>query len=127
VEQSGPVRAVVKIEGMHKAERGERAWLPFVVRMYFYGGREEVRLVHTFVFDGDAEKDFIRGLGLRFAVPMREQVHNRHVRFAGDGEGVWAEPVQPLTGRRVLAGHAFETQLAGERDDAVPERGSGDA
>jgi hypothetical protein len=89
-------------------------------------------MVHSIVFDGDQEKDFIKGLGVSFAVPMREQVHNRHVRFSGDAEGVWAEPLQPATGRRVLtlpgaggggrgaAGQgpgqqAFEMQLAGKR------------
>jgi hypothetical protein len=126
VEQSGPVRAVVKFEGTHKAERGNREWLPFVVRLYFYSGQQDVRLVHTIIFDGDHEKDFVRGLGISFAVPLREQVHNRHVRFAGNGDGIWAEPVQPLTGRRVLAGNAFETQLAGKRVpnvDAFDPRG----
>ncbi|MCU1237783.1 MAG: hypothetical protein JWP63_5750, partial [Candidatus Solibacter sp.] len=76
VENSGPVRTVVKIEGVHKG--GSREWLPFVVRLYFYAGSAPVRLVHTIVFDGDHEKDFIKALGLVFAVPMREQVHNRH-------------------------------------------------
>ena len=28
-EQTGPVRAVVKIEGVHKSEKGSREWLPF--------------------------------------------------------------------------------------------------
>ena len=83
VEQTGPVRAVVKIEGVHKAETGAREWLPFTVRLYFYAGLEQVRLVHTIVFDGDDQKDFIRGLGVAFSVPMREQIHNRHVRFSG--------------------------------------------
>jgi hypothetical protein len=113
VEQTGPVRAVVKIEGTHKNEA--REWLPFTVRLYFYGGTEPVRLVHTIVFDGDHEKDFIKGLGLTFAVPMREQVHNRHVRFSGEGDGLWSEPVQPLTGRRTLPGNPYTDQLAGKR------------
>ena len=34
--------------------------------------------------DGDEQKDFIKGLGIRFDVPMRQQTHNRHVRFAGE-------------------------------------------
>jgi hypothetical protein len=85
VEQSGPVRAVVKIDGVHKATPGAREWLPFTVRLYFYAGQSDVRLLHTIVFDGDHEKDFIRGLGVAFAVPMREQMHNRHVRFTGEG------------------------------------------
>jgi hypothetical protein len=113
LEQSGPVRATVKIEGVHK--NASREWLPFVVRLYFYSGLETVRLVHTIVFDGDHEKDFIRGLGLSFAVPMREQVHNRHVRLSGEGEGLWSEPVQPITGRRILQGASYPDQLAGKR------------
>ncbi len=99
VEQSGPVRAVLKIDGVHKAVDATREWLPFVVRLYFYAGQESVRLVHTIIYDGDEQKDFIRGLGLEFAVPMREQIHNRHVRFSGEGSGLWAEPIQPMVGR----------------------------
>jgi hypothetical protein len=93
LEQSGPVRAVVKIEGMHKAEGGAREWLPFVVRFYFYAGQQQMRMVHTILFDGDKEKDFIRGLGLAFEVPFREEVQNRHVRFSNSNGGLWAEPV----------------------------------
>ena len=81
LEQSGPVRATVKIEGVHK--NASREWLPFTVRLYFYSGQEAIRLVHTIVYDGDHEKDFIRGLGLSFAIPMREQLHNRHIRLSG--------------------------------------------
>ena len=121
LEQAGPVRAVVKVEGRHQAVGGGRAWLPFTVRLYFTAGTEAVRLVHTFIFDGDQEKDFIRGLGVRFAVPLREQPHNRHVRFAGEGDGLWAEPVQPAVGRqgRFVAGPGgadiYPDQLAGRR------------
>src|ERR1039457_3393698 len=113
VEQTGTVRAVVKIEGVHKNDA--REWLPFTVRLYFYSGLESVRLVHTIVFDGDQEKDFIKGLGLAFAVPMREQAHNRHVRFSGEGGGLWSEPVQPLSGRGQLDGNPYPDQLAGKR------------
>ncbi|OAM90446.1 Tat pathway signal sequence domain protein [Termitidicoccus mucosus] len=98
VEQNGPVRAVVKIKGRHTGK--ERAWLPFTLRLYFYAGGEAVRMMHSFVFDGDAEKDFIRGLGMRFDVPMTDLMHDRHVRFAGEGRGLWAEAVRGLTGIR---------------------------
>ena len=69
VEQSGPVRAVVKFEGVHKGAKSGREWLPFTVRLYFYSGQTSVRMVHTITFDGDQEKDFVRGLGVQFAVP----------------------------------------------------------
>jgi hypothetical protein len=98
VEQSGPVRAVVLIEGMHRGATSGREWLPFTVRFYFYSGQTSVRVVHSIVFDGDQEKDFVRGLGLQFAVPMREEARNRTVRFAGPDGGLWSEPLQPAGG-----------------------------
>lgn len=114
VEQSGPVRAVVKIEGKHKASNGERAWLPFTVRLYFFAGLDSIKMVHSFVFDGDQEQDFIRGLGIRLSVPLREQYHNRHVRFAGD-TGLFAEPAQVILGRRNPGMDLYNRQIAGQR------------
>lgn len=125
VEQSGPVRAVVKVEGMHKSQEGTREWLPFVVRLYFYGGPRPIRLVHSVVFDGDEHRDFIRGLSVVFDVPMREEIQNRHVRFSGEGDGLWAEPIQPLIGRqgRSITGanrrDVYYDQIEGNR---VPNR-----
>ena len=85
-------------------------------------------LIHTIIFDGDQEKDFISGLGLVFDVPLREQVHNRLVRFTGQGDGMWAESTQPVSGRRPLmvnGQNALSDQVAGKRlpDKAqLPER-----
>jgi hypothetical protein len=122
LEQSGPLRAVVKVEGLHRATEGTREWLPFIVRLYFQAGSAEVRLVHTFVFDGDDRKDFIKGIGLAFAIPFREDLHNRHIRFVGDGSGVWAQPIRMLPGYRWQAGQEvgalYEKHLAGQR---IPE------
>lgn len=101
VERAGTIRTLVKLEGVHKSNDG-REWLPFVVRLYFYVGSEEVKMVHSFIYDGDQDKDFIRSLGIRFDVPMREALYNRHIAFSGADGGVWSEPVQPLVGRRVL-------------------------
>jgi hypothetical protein len=122
LEQSGPVRAVIKIEGVHQSQQSGREWLPFVVRLYFHAGQTAVRLVHTIVFDGNEQKDFIRGLGVVFAVPLREQVQNRQVRFSGEGAGLWSEPVQPMVGRggRFVADPAsgrdvYPDQIAGKR------------
>jgi hypothetical protein len=95
VEQQGPVRGVIKIEGMHRGIASKREWLPFTVRLYFYSGQTSVRVVHTIVFDGDQEKDFVRGLGLEFDVPMRDDPMNRTARFAGEDGGLWSEPLQP--------------------------------
>jgi hypothetical protein len=119
VEQTGPVRAVVKIEGVHRqaaggAGAGGREWLPFVVRLYFYAGQQPVRMVHSIVFDGDQNKDFIKGLGITFDVPMREQSQNRHVRVAGANGGVWAEPLQLMIQRGGRGGGGVN-QVDGQR------------
>jgi hypothetical protein len=120
VEQNGPVRAVVKIEGKHVSESGNRSWLPFIVRLYFYAGQQSIRMVHTIIYDGDQQKDFIRGLGLVFDVPLNEQLYNRHIRFSGDNGRLWDEPCQPLTGRRMFDYRKglYAEQLTGKR---IPE------
>ncbi|HVS54530.1 MAG TPA: hypothetical protein VHD62_19395 [Opitutaceae bacterium] len=119
LEQSGPIRAVVKITGTHKSTAGERAWLPFSVRLYFFAGSGAIKLTHTIIFDGDAQKDFIKGLGLSFAVPFKEELHNRHLRFVGDGDGVWVQPVRMLPGYRSQTGQTigqlYADHLGGKR------------
>ncbi len=114
LESSGPVRAVVKINGKHAAAAGSRSWLPFVVRLYFYAGGDAVRLLHTIIYDGDPQNDAISGLGVRFAVPLRGEFHDRHVRFSGQEQGLFAEAVRSVTGLRRDPGTAVkEAQLAG--------------
>lgn len=118
VEQAGPVRAVVRIEGKHAATN--RAWLPFTVRLYFHAGGDLVRLMHTILFDGDAAKDFIAGLGVTFTVPLRGELHDRHVRFGGPDDGVFGEAVRGITGLRRNPGpEACAAQVAGRATPPV--------
>lgn len=127
LEQSGPIRAVVKLEGAHKATKGDRVWLPFTVRLYFFAGSGEIRLTHSFIFDGDGASDFLRGIGLSFSVPFKEEQQNRHMRLVGEGDGVWAQPVLMIPGFRAQVGKnigdLYATQLAGQR---IPNLGDFD-
>lgn len=116
VEQDGPIRAVIRVEGRHEGE-GEQ-WLPFSLRLYFHAGSASVRIVHSLIFDGDPAHRFIRGLGLQGDVPMHDALVDRHVRFAGQDGGLWAEAVRPLTGLRRDPGAAFRAAQVGGR--AVP-------
>lgn len=121
VEQTGPLRAVIKITGTHHRESGEQ-WLPFSARLYFYAGGESVRICHTFVFDGDEHKDFIRALGLRFELPQRDEIYNRHVRFVGEGDGLWAESPLGITGLRRDPGKAVrDAQIDGRATPPIAE------
>ncbi|MFF8842015.1 Tat pathway signal sequence domain protein [Streptomyces sp. NPDC015127] len=118
-EQDGPVRAVVRIDGRHR--KGRRSWLPFSVRLYFYAGAESFRMVHTLTYDGDqtagqSTGDFIRGLGVRFSVPMRDKEYDRHIRIAGEGKGFLTEAVKGITGMRRDPGAAVRAaQVKGEK------------
>ena len=96
IERAGRVRTVVKVEGVHRSQTTGRAWLPFVVRLYFYQGSDQVKVVHTFIYNGDEQRDMITSLGIRFQIPVQEAAYNRHVAFATEDGGVWAEPVQLL-------------------------------
>lgn len=112
VEQDGPLRAVVRVEG-HHVDASARV-LPFTLRLYFHAGSQCVRVVHSMVFDHQPDRTFLRGLGLRGTVPMRGALHDRHVRFGGEDGGLWGEAVRPLTGLRRDPGAAFRAaQIAG--------------
>ena len=102
LEQNGPVRAVVRLEGRHRQDGpgNGRSWLPFVVRFYFHANARSVRMVHSFIWDGDPERDFLAGLGVRFTVPLEAELHNRHIRIAGADGGFLAVAVRGLTGLR---------------------------
>jgi hypothetical protein len=120
VEQSGPVRAVVRLSGTYRRTQGSaRRILPWTLRVYLAAG-EAVRLVHSFTWDADASRDFVRGLGLRMDVPLNDETYDRHIRFGVSGGGVWGEAVRGLTGLRRDPGAAVDA--AQVQGTATPPR-----
>lgn len=101
LEQDGPMQAVLKLEGRHRSvsSSGSQEWLPYTLRLYFHAGLDSIRVVHTFHYDGNPHQDYIRGLGIRFSIPMRGPLYNRHVRFGGD-RGLFSESPKTLHTRR---------------------------
>lgn len=113
VEQDGPLRAVIRVEGAHRDV--DREWLPFVVRLIAVAGARSVRIVHSFTWDGDPDADFLSSLGIRFDVPLRAESHDCHVRFTDAEGGVLHEAVRGLTGLRKNPGDPVRhAQTAGE-------------
>ncbi|OCT15751.1 hypothetical protein A8709_15920 [Paenibacillus pectinilyticus] len=125
IEQDGPIRAVVKLDGRLRSTTGSREWLPFTLRLYAYAGLETIKLVHTFYYDGNPHEDVIKGLGIRFGVPMRGAHYNRHIRFAGD-RGAFSESPKTLHTRRTKGKYKelFERQTLGEMTDFDPAEDS---
>lgn len=63
LEETGPLQAVFCIHGRH-VNAGEAA-MPFVIRIYFGYNSAEIRIEHTFLFDGEEQRDFLKGMGIR--------------------------------------------------------------
>lgn len=128
--QNTPFRVAVKVEGKHKGISAGREWLPFTIYCVMYQGMPTISITHSFVYDSDGQEDFIKGLGLSFTVPFRDEVHNRHYRFAGDGEngaGFWCQPVLLAPGYRPSAGriyaNSYEAYLQGAALPPMAELG----
>ncbi|KAI7259546.1 hypothetical protein KC345_g10286, partial [Hortaea werneckii] len=95
LEEAGPLRAVVKLEGTHQYKNRDAALFPFVIRLYVYAGSDEIRMVHSFAFDADENTDYLKGLAVHFHMEATGELWNRHVGFTGD-TGMFYEAVQPM-------------------------------
>ncbi|MCD8129879.1 MAG: hypothetical protein LUE16_01145 [Lachnospiraceae bacterium] len=107
VEDGGPLLWCFKLEGSHvlmpeeslasaSFQTGEGSdagstsdtdgeqIIPFVVRLYFGIDSGQVHITHTFLYDGDVNRDFLKGLGIRFYTGLQGESYNRHVRFGTD-------------------------------------------
>jgi hypothetical protein len=127
VSEDNTVRALVTVRGKHTTTEGSdhEDWLPFVLRFYLYAGSDAIRLVHSITFDGQHDKDFISGLGIRFQVPLEGEKHyNRHIRLAGTDGGFLNEAVKGITGLRRDPGEVVRTaQVDGK---ALPDESTWD-
>ncbi len=76
VEESGPLRAVVRLEGLTNNTEPTR----IILRLEFLAGHPQVRLTHTAVFRfADPRKTWLTGLGVE--LPLAKE--GRAIRFGG--------------------------------------------
>ena len=69
IEEEGPLRAVVRVEGRHVSPDGG-SFCPYILRLHVFAGRPEIRLQHTFVFDRDPERVELGEVGMRFPLGL---------------------------------------------------------
>lgn len=111
LEKNHSVKAVVKVTGKYRYKAKE--WLPFQIRFTFYRNNPEIRMVHTFFYDGNPNKDMIKGIGLRYYQTLEGELYNRHVRISGD-TGFLTESPKMLTTARTTK--RYETLLKEQMD-----------
>ena len=114
IEQRGPLRSVIKISGEHVGK--DLKLLPFVLRLYFYAGSDEIRMLHTIIYNADEQRHFIKGMGLSIELPLKDELYNRHIRFVNsEDEGIFGEAVKTLTGLRRNPGREItQAQIEGK-------------
>ena len=114
IEEKGKLKTIIRYDGIHKSVSGEEK-LPFVIRMEAGYNNPNLKFTHTFLYDGDEDKDFLKGLGIRFHAPLSGELYHRHVKFMGD-HGVFHETLVPLTAWRPrLSGELYKRQMSGEK------------
>lgn len=113
VEEEGSLQTVIRYTGHHVSQKGE-AKIPFIIRMKIGYNSRKIDFVHTFMYDGNEEKDFLKGLGIRFQTPLDGRIYNRHIKFTTD-HGVFHESMAHLLSwiPRVPQ-HIYESQMKGE-------------
>jgi hypothetical protein len=99
LEESGPVRTVVKLDGAHLGGRSgrnkPREVFPFCIRLYFYASSDEVKIVHSFVFNIDEKEEFLKGIAVEIKFAASGEQFNRHIGFTGE-TGIFYEGVQGM-------------------------------
>ena len=70
IEENGPLRAIVRIDGWHVSEHGRRAF-PFTLRLHAFRGTARILFQHTFVASEDVRASFLREMGVTFESSTR--------------------------------------------------------
>ena len=114
LEERGALQCILKFTGCHRNRDGEER-MPFIIRMRINWECSALHFTHTFLYDGDEDRDFLKGLGISFETPLSGALYNRHVKFQGD-HGVFHEAVVPLMSWRPgIPRKIYEAQMDCER------------
>lgn len=83
LEEVGPLLTGIKFLGTHVNREGDKK-ISFVIRLKIFFNSAELKFMHTFLYDGDPDKDYLKGLGIAFEVLMSGEQYNRHLKFTPD-------------------------------------------
>src|SRR5699024_3159694 len=109
IERKGPIQATIKVTGVC----GEQNEFPFSLRLIFYYQLPQIKISHTFFYNGNPEKHFVKGIGLELSRELKGPSYNRPIRLATES-GVYNEPSKLLTSRRFRQSASYKKQINGE-------------
>lgn len=117
IEEAGPLQAVVCFKGNHVTRESCR--MPFVIRMYVWYHSTEIKFVHTFLYDGQEERDFLKGMGIRYETVLSGKKYDRHVQFTTDGSIFHEAAVMLHFSHPVIPKEVYQAQMEGKRKKEI--------
>lgn len=125
IEEDGPLECVIRLEGTHvtNLESGVRVpeTMPFIIRMYLGYGQDEIRFQYRFFYDGKEERDFLKGMGIRFETKLTGHTYNRHIRFGTDCNEFHETAVMLVSSYPKLDDSVLAGQIAGQIQEHDPK------
>lgn len=114
VEDEGELQVIIKYTGHYELADGEQK-IPFLIRMKIGYNSPRLDFIHTFLYDGEEDRDFLKGIGISFRSPLEGKIYNRHVKFMGD-HGVFHESMaQLLSWRPRVPQEIYASQMQGQK------------
>lgn len=113
IEDAGSLQTTIKYTGYHESADGDKK-LPFVIRMKIGLDSPQIDFIHTFLYDGEEDRDFLKGIGIHFQSPLAGNLYNRHVKFMGDYGMFHESTAQLLSWRPAVPEEIYAKQVHGE-------------
>lgn len=113
LEEAGPLMWSFCLKGKHRLfETGENI-IPFIVRLKLYHDKDRIDIQHTFIYDGNEERDFVKGIGIALRCPIEGDTFDRHIRFGTDYGAFHEAASLMLVWDHKHPGKIYEDQIKG--------------
>lgn len=113
MEDCGPLMWGFCLKGIHRLDETGEELFPFIVRLRLYGDTDRIDIQHTFIYDGEEERDFLKGIGIAFSCPLKGEVFNRHIRYGTDFGSFHEASALMLVWDHKHPGEIYDAQIKG--------------
>ena len=111
IEEEGSASLALCFRGIYCADE---KLMRFEIRLRVWDDLPELRITNTFFYQGEPDRDRMKGLGLRVWTALGGPGYSHHISFLADGVH-FHEPAQLLESRIPRSGPAMkERQMAGQ-------------
>lgn len=113
IEETGALQVILKFSGIHQNKEGEEKF-PFLIRMKIGYQCDDLQFTHTFLYDGDEDKDYLKGMGIAFEMPLQGEIYNKHIKVTGDYGCFHESMVHLVSWRPRVPKEIYVSQMSGE-------------